>query len=168
MLLAGALSAAGASPAAPSRGGDSASAGPAGPKRGEPAGTPGAALPSAADARVTGSAGPERLDELALFSQALVAKAGSGSAPAHEFRIEARMYRELLRRTMLDSRERPRNLRPPRELLLHMTRMSALLHAAADCKTGFVITCPADLMIQLRSQQERIEQDLQMYRMMSE
>jgi hypothetical protein len=41
--------------------------------------------------------GLQRLEELNLLSGALVEKAGSGSTPAHEFRIEARMYRELLR-----------------------------------------------------------------------
>ncbi|MDZ7753305.1 MAG: hypothetical protein U5S82_17065 [Gammaproteobacteria bacterium] len=107
--------------------------------------------------------GLERLQDLSLLSHALVDKAASGSAPAHEFRVEARMYRELLRRTMLSNRARPAERQLPRDLLLHMTRMSALLHAAADCKTGFVITCPADLMLQLRSQQDRLEKGLEMY-----
>jgi hypothetical protein len=38
--------------------------------------------------------------------------------------------------------------------------MSALLHSAADCKTGLVITCPPDLMIQLKSQHTKINQRL--------
>jgi hypothetical protein len=95
----------------------------------------------------------------------LVAKAESGSAPAHEFRVEARMYRELLRQVMLSDRELPAREQLSQPLLLDMVRMSALLHAAADCKTGFVITCPADLMLQLKSQQAKITQGLKMSEM---
>ena len=102
----------------------------------------------------------QRLEELNALSAALVEKAGSGSTPAHEFRIEARMYRELLRQTMLQDRERRPNDQLPQPLLLDMVRMSALLHSAADCKTGFVITCPVDLMLQLRSQQTSVTQGL--------
>ena len=108
----------------------------------------------------------QRLDNLNLLSEGLVAKAGSGSAPAHEFRIEARMYRELLRQVMLGDRGRPAKEQLPQPLLLDMVRMSALLHSAADCKTGFVITCPADLMLQLKSQQAKITQGLNMSKMM--
>jgi len=109
--------------------------------------------------------GLERLNELNLLSGALVEKAGSGSTPAHEFRVEARMYRELLRQFMLGNRSQPTSDQLPQSLLLDMVRMSALLHAAADCKTGFVIICPADLVLQLRSQQSRVTQGLQMIRM---
>jgi hypothetical protein len=101
-----------------------------------------------------------RVAELNLLSQGLIAKAGTGRAPAHAFRIEARMYRELLRRIMLQDRDLPANDRLSRDLLLDMVRMSALLHSAADCKTGLVITCPPDLMMQLKSQQARIDQAL--------
>ena len=107
----------------------------------------------------------QRLETLNLLSEGLVAKAGSGSAPAHEFRIEARMYRELLRQIMLRDRERPVKEQLPQPLLLDMVRMSALLHSAADCKTGFVITCPADLMLQLKSQQIKVTQGLNMHEM---
>jgi hypothetical protein len=110
--------------------------------------------------------GIERVENLNLLSEGLVASAGSGSAPAHEFRIEARMYRELLRQVMLDSRDRPTSEQLPQPLLLDMVRMSALLHSAADCKTGRVIVCPADLMQQLRTQQSRVTQGLEMLRMM--
>lgn len=113
-------------------------------------------------------AGLQRLEELNLLSEALVAKAGSGSTPAHEFRIEARMYRELLRQTMLSDRVRPVNAQLPQPLLLDMVRMSALLHSAADCKTGFVITCPAGLLLQLKSQQAKVTQGLNMTKMMYE
>jgi hypothetical protein len=112
--------------------------------------------------------GLQRLEELNLLSGALVEKAGSGSTPAHEFRIEARMYRELLRQTMLGNRAQPAGDQLPQHLLLDMVRMSALLHSAADCKTGFVITCPADLILQLKSQQSRVTQGLKMIRMMHE
>ena len=110
----------------------------------------------------------KRLENLNLLSEGLIAKAGSGSSRAHEFRIEARMYRELLRQTMLSDRERPTNEQLPQPLLLDMVRMSALLHSAADCKTGFVITCPADLMLQLKSQQSKVSQALKMIQMMHE
>jgi hypothetical protein len=76
------------------------------------------------------------------------------------------MYRELLRQAMLDNRGRPADKQLPQPLLLDMVRMSALLHSAADCKTGFVIVCPADLMQQLRSQQSRVTQGLKMLQMM--
>jgi len=108
----------------------------------------------------------KRLENLNLLSEALVARAGSGSSPAHEFRVEARMYRELLRQAMLGNRAQPASAQLPQPLLLDMVRMSALLHSAADCKTGFVITCPADLMLQLKSQQSRVTQGLKMLQMM--
>ncbi len=101
-----------------------------------------------------------RLEELDLLSQGLVKKAGSGAAPAQNFRVETRMYRELLRQIMLEDRKRPAVDQLPQDLLLEMVRMSALLHAAADCKTGRVIVCPADLMLQLKAQQARISQAL--------
>jgi len=107
----------------------------------------------------------KRLEDLNLLSEALVARAGSGSSPAHEFRIEARMYRELLRQAMLGNRAQPASEQLPQPLLLDMVRMSALLHSAADCKTGFVIICPADLMLQLKSQQSRVTQGLKMIQM---
>lgn len=107
----------------------------------------------------------ERVAELNLLSQALVEKASRGDTPAHDFRIEARMYRELLRRLMLDDRELQEEERLPQDLLLDMVRMSALLHSAADCKTGLVITCPAELVLQLRSQQVKVEQGLEMARL---
>ena len=108
----------------------------------------------------------ERLENLNSLSEELIARAGSGSSPAHQFRIESRMYRELLRQTMFDNRDRPAGEQLPQSMLLDMVRMSALLHSAADCKTGFVIVCPADLMQQLISQQSRVKQGLKMLRMM--
>ena len=122
------------------------------------AGEPGSENPAIADV--------ERLENLNLLSDGLVTKAGSGSAPAHEFRLEARMYRELLRQVMLDNRDRAASEQLPQPLLVDMVRMSALLHSAADCKTGLVIVCPTDLMQQLRSQQARVTQGLEMLRMM--
>jgi hypothetical protein len=121
--------------------------------------------PSSADDAVQGSVaepavGLDKLEELNQLSDALVDKASKGNTPAAEFRIEARMYRELLRQLMLANRAAPAPEQLPQELLLDMVRMSALLHAAADCKTGFVITCPPDLMVQLKSQQAQVEQGL--------
>jgi hypothetical protein len=105
-----------------------------------------------------------RLEELDLLSQGLVIKAGAGATPAHNFRVETRMYRELLRQTMLADRQRPKAEQLPQELFLEMVRMSALLHAAADCKTGYVIVCPPDLMLQLKAQQAKVSQSLLMTR----
>ena len=76
------------------------------------------------------------------------------------------MYRELLRQVMLNNRDRAESEQLPQPLLLDMVRMSALLHSAADCKTGLVIVCPTDLMQQLRSQQARVAQGLDILRMM--
>ena len=101
-----------------------------------------------------------RLEELDLLSQGLIRKAGDGATPAHIFRVETRMYRELLRQTMLTDRQRTEAEQLPQNLLLEMVRLSALLHAAADCKTGYVIICPPDLMSQLRLQQAKVSQAL--------
>ena len=101
-----------------------------------------------------------RLEELDLLSQGLIRKAGDGATPAHIFRVETRMYRELLRQTMLTDRQRTEAEQLPQNLLLEMVRLSALLHAAADCKTGYVIVCPPDLMSQLRTQQAKVSQAL--------
>ena len=101
-----------------------------------------------------------RLEELDLLSQGLIRKAGPGATPAHNFRVETRMYRELLRQTMLTDRQRPEEEQLPQDLLIEMVRLSALLHAAADCKTGYVIICPPDLMSKLRAQQVKVSQAL--------
>jgi len=105
-----------------------------------------------------------RLEDLDLLSQGLVEKAGSGATPAHNFRVETRMYRELLRQIMLADRQHPTAEQLPQDLLLEMVRMSALLHAAADCKTGYMIVCPADLMLQLKAQQSKVSRALLMAR----
>ena len=118
--------------------------------------------PDVAKATRESRAGQVRLTEINLISHALIEKASAGNAPAHEFRVEARMYRELLRRYMLYDRDLPASGQPLQKLLLDMVRMSALLHSAADCKTGLVITCPPDLMAQMKSQQARIDQELEM------
>lgn len=107
----------------------------------------------------------ERLDDLHQLSMTLIERAASGTSPASQFRIEARIYRELLRRVTLDDRAQAPARRLPKTLLLDMVRMSALLHAAADCKTGFVITCPPDLMRQLRAQQARVDHEMTLYRL---
>ena len=116
----------------------------------------------AARTEITAPGDMERLERLNLLSEALVEKAGSGSASAYEFRLETRMYRELLRQAMLNNHSKPTGDQLPQQLLLDMVRLSALLHAAAACKTGLVIVCPADLIRQLRSQQSRVTQALEM------
>ena len=113
---------------------------------------------NAVDASEDAQAGPATLAELDLLSAALIEKAAKGNTPAHEFRIEARIYRELLRQLMLDDQALPEQDRVPQNPLMDRVRMSALLHSAADCKTGLVITCPPDLMRQLKAQQARIDQ----------
>lgn len=96
------------------------------------------------------------LRELNGLSADLVARAQSGKADATRFRIDATLYRESLRRVMLRESPEP----APRALLLDMVRMAALLNAAAECKTGRYITCPAALMRQLIAQQARLDTSL--------
>ena len=103
-----------------------------------------------------------KLQDLHLLGEALVIKAETGEAPATTFRIEARSYREALRQIMLQDADTLPVQKLPRVLLLDMVRMSALLHSAADCKTGFVITCPPDLLRQLQRQSAKVAQQLQM------
>lgn len=105
----------------------------------------------------------ERLRSLHLLSAGLIEKAGTGRTPANDFQIQARLYREQLRHAMLANRELAPPQQLPEDLLLAMVRMSALLHAAADCKSGLVIVCPADLLRQLRAQQERVSAILRPY-----
>lgn len=102
-----------------------------------------------------------KLQDLHLLGEALVIKAETGEAPATTFRIEARSYREALRQIMLRDADAVPARQLPRVLLLDMVRMSALLHSAADCKTGFVITCPPDLLRQLKLQSAKVAQQLQ-------
>jgi hypothetical protein len=109
-----------------------------------------------------------RLLELNGLGQGLVAKAATGRTPAHEFRIEAVMYREFLRRLMIDDRTIAHGDRISDDLLVDMVRMSALIHSAAECKTGLVVTCPADLMLQLRAQQRKIDQELKLLGLVDE
>ena len=126
-------------------------------------GQPVAQPPNATDANKNSARDTRtRLDEINILSEGLIEKAATGSSPAHQFRIEARIYRELLRQLMLDNRVLPVEEQIPQPPLLEMVRMSALLHAAADCKTGLVITCPPDLMRQMRSQQARIDRELEL------
>jgi hypothetical protein len=94
------------------------------------------------------------LADLNLLSAGLIENAASGRSPAHEFRMQSTLYRERLRRLMLEQRDQPAAQRLPESALLEMVRMSALLHAAAACRTGSVITCPADLMLRMRAQQQ--------------
>lgn len=105
----------------------------------------------------------DRLRSLHLLSAGLIEKAGTGRAPANDFQIQARLYREQLRQTMLANRELAPPQQLPDDLLLGMVRMSALLHAAADCKSGLVIVCPPDLLRQLRAQQDNVDATLQLF-----
>ena len=115
----------------------------------------------AQDAAVT-SAGAllAGLQNLNSLSAGLVEQASSGRAPAQEFQLQARIYREQLRQTMLANADLAASQQLPQALLLDMVRMSALLHAAADCKSGLVIICPTDLLRQLRVQQAGVEASL--------
>lgn len=101
-----------------------------------------------------------RLRTLHLLSAGLVEQASTGRAPANDFQLQARIYREQLRQTMLVNDKLVPSQQLPADLLMGMVRMSALLHAAADCKSGLVIICPPDLLRQLRAQQARVGDSL--------
>ena len=102
-----------------------------------------------------------KLEELTEISATLVAKARSSQAKASPFRIEATLYREHLRTLMLENRMISDDKdRIPQSILINMVRMSALLHSAAECKTGRYIVCPPELMTKLASQQKLLAQDL--------
>ncbi len=112
------------------------------------------ALAVSAPAQEAEQVAGEQLRDLNRLSSDLVARARSGSAPATPFRIDATVYREALRQVML---LQPPPTVAPQALLIDMVRMAALLNAAAECKTGRYITCPADLMTSLESQQGRLD-----------
>jgi hypothetical protein len=98
-----------------------------------------------------------KAEELNTISAKLVQAARSGKTDASSFRIEATLYREHLRTLMLDNRNIAEGKeRIPQDILVEMVRMSALLHSAAECKTGRYIVCPPELMTQLTSQQQRV------------
>ena len=95
------------------------------------------------------------LEELNGTSARLVEAARSAQAAATPFRIDVTLYRESLRTLMLSNQEIEQEKdRIPQPILVNMVRMSALLHAAAECKTGRYIVCPPELMSQLVSQQQ--------------
>ena len=101
------------------------------------------------------------LMELGEDSAGLVAKARSAQAKATQFRIDVTIYRESLRSLMLSNREIDQGKdRIPQHILVNMVRMSALLHSAAECKTGRYIVCPPELMSQLTSQQQLLSEEL--------
>jgi hypothetical protein len=98
-----------------------------------------------------------KAEELNTISAKLVQAAQSGKTDASSFRIEATLYREHLRALMLDNRKiAEEKERIPQDILIEMVRMSALLHSAAECKTGRYIVCPPELMTQLTSQQQLV------------
>jgi len=102
------------------------------------------------------------MEELNRLSEKLVQDARSGEAHAAAFRIESTLYREGLRALMLNNdRITPQEARIPQVLLLAMVRLSALLHAAAECKTGRYIVCPPELMSRLRAQQATVSGQLE-------
>jgi hypothetical protein len=121
-------------------------------------------------AEQTPPAGPAelvaRLRTLHLLSAGLIEQASTGLAPANDFQLQARIYREQLRQTMLANEDLAAPQRLPQDLLLGMVRMSALLHAAADCKSGLVIICPPDLLRQLRAQHASVGETLQPFDVM--
>jgi hypothetical protein len=99
--------------------------------------------------------------ELNEDSARLVEEARSAQAKATPFRIDVTIYRESLRSLMLSNREiAQEKYRIPQHILVNMVRMSALLHSAAECKTGRYIVCPAGLMSQLSSQQRLLSEEL--------
>ncbi len=102
----------------------------------------------------------DRSELLALnaLSYSLIERARGGRADATRFRIDATLYRESLRRLMLRKHDSESTYTDTDSLYTQMVRMAALLNAAADCKTGRYITCPAELMRQLDNQQKLINQ----------
>ncbi len=120
----------------------------------------------------TGLAGdaprPLLLDEAAGLNEVsdrLVKAARSAQAEASPFRIDVTLYRESLRELMLSNREIEQDeKRIPQHMLVNMVRMSALLHSAAECKTGRYIVCPPELMKQLEAQQQLLSAEFAQYR----
>lgn len=103
-----------------------------------------------------------QVKQLLKASAKLVDEAHSNKAPASAFRIDVTFYRESLRELMLENRKIPdKKAHIPQNMLVDMVRMSALLHSAAECKTGRFIVCPADLMTSLQSQQQLLSQQWQ-------
>jgi len=106
-----------------------------------------------------------KLEELTEVSAGLVREARSAQAKATPFRIEVTLYRESLRTLMLDNRKiSAEKERIPQNILVNMVRMSALLHSAAECKTGRYIVCPPELMRKLASQQQLLSKDLDSFK----
>ncbi len=106
-----------------------------------------------------------KLEELTEVSAGLVREAQSAQAEATPFRIEVTLYREHLRTLMLDNRKiSAEKERIPQNILVNMVRMSALLHSAAECKTGRYIVCPPELMRKLASQQQLLSKDLDSFK----
>lgn len=101
-----------------------------------------------------------QLMDLNKRSAVLVEAAKGVSTPASEFRIDATLYREDLRKLVQENPGAGTPGRIPDMHLQEMIRMSALLHAAAQCKTGRYVVCPADLIRQLVAQQQRISEQL--------
>ena len=101
------------------------------------------------------AAAAESFESLATRAADLVERAASMRADASRFRIDATLYREGLRQRLLQSGQS--ESAATRTLVTAMVRMSALLHAAAECKTGRYIVCPADLMARLQTQMSEIQ-----------
>lgn len=105
---------------------------------------------------------PVTLASLITASRTLVAEAATGTSNATRFRIDATLFRESLRSFMLQQEQSGGEADAvPRNDLMNLVRMSALLQSAADCKTGRYIVCPPELMQQLRNQQGLLEQLLE-------
>ena len=121
------------------------------------------ASPVVAQANGVDVVATSELLELNALSQSLVDRARGGRADAVRFRIDAKLYRETLRRLMLGSYDAESVPPISTSLYLQMVRMAALLNAAAECKTGRYIICPVELMRQLDSQQKILNVSLEAY-----
>jgi len=106
----------------------------------------------------------KEMQNLNQLSQQLVQQAQSKQATALDFRVDAAHYRERLRQLMLQNNDRPQPNQIPQTLLMDMVRMSALLHSAAECKTGRYIVCPVSLMENLQAQQKKILENISSYK----
>jgi hypothetical protein len=128
-----------------------------------PAGVPAAERPAGAPAAIPGTRVAEThplaggVRALVARARDLVERARFGESPATQFRIDAVLYREGLRQLATENAALPEADRIPRDTVMAMVRMSALLQAAAECQTGRYIVCPADLMVRLTSQVRELE-----------
>jgi len=112
---------------------------------------------TSADTAITSEQDSISISSLITQSDTLVQAAISSNTNASSFRIDATLYRESLRALMISSDKASTGTAPPKEMLMELVRMSALLQSAAACKTGRYIVCPIELRQQLLAQLSRLQ-----------